>query len=393
MAIPGMPAISSGGFRLKQFSTFLVLVLLALPTGAGGFTPGLVLHGPARDHPASGSPSESRSEAYNTGWTFYLDNDAFSTLDIDQDYTGGFAVSLSGRRARTYPLSIDFLLQALNRLSCARRLYQDHEGFQLHSIEFGLTSFTPENIAASEPIYDDHPYASLIFLANLQQLVVPKKRISCQTGLTVGILGTDLAEIIQTEIHEILDQQVPEGWDNQISEGGEPTARYTVLFQWSASGGYEEGFLSHEIKTSVEGNLGYTTDVGLGISARLGKIHSPWWSFNPHQAEYMSLGSPVTGQRTGEHPREIYIWMGINARYRFYNAILQGQFRESPVTFSRDDLNPVIGDAWAGLTVEAYRGLRVSAFVRARTKELKVAKRDQLWGGVILSFARPTFGK
>lgn len=69
-------------------------------------------------------------------------------------------------------------------------------------------------------------------------------------------------------------------------------------------------------------------------------------------------------------------------RYRLYNAILQGQFRDSDVEFSRSDLNPLIGEAWIGVTKELGNGLQVSLVFRARSRELKVGPSPS-WGGVI----------
>ncbi len=52
-------------------------------------------------------------------------------------------------------------------------------------------------------------------------------------------------------------------------------------------------------------------------------IDTPWWSFNPHLAEYVSLGSPVAVRHEGGR-REMYVWRGGSLWYRVYNAILQG---------------------------------------------------------------------
>ena len=54
--------------------------------------------------PDDTSPHDLAYEKYSTGWAFYLDNDALTTGDSDEDYTGGFAVTLSGRRATEYPI-------------------------------------------------------------------------------------------------------------------------------------------------------------------------------------------------------------------------------------------------------------------------------------------------
>ncbi len=327
-------------------------------------------------------------EAHNTGWAFHLDNDAFTTINNDQDYTGGFAFILSGRRATECFFSLDGLLGGLNRITGVGRLYDHPGGFELHSIEFGLMAFTPEDMSTSGPIYDDHPYASLLFMANTQQRVVPNHAVSCRTALTFGILGTRVAEGTQRVIHEALDQQLPQGWCNQISDGGEPTGKYTILLQWALAQSRRDRPAHYELKTSAEANAGYTTDAALALSGRFGRISTPWWSFNPHQAEYISPGPLVSKEPAGGSSRELFLWVGGSVRYRIYNALLQGQFRHSEVSFSRSELNSVIGEAWVGLTGSLYRELRLSVFVRARSRELEVARRDPLWGGFILSFGQ-----
>jgi hypothetical protein len=48
----------------------------------------------------------------------------------------------------------------------------------------------------------------------------------------------------------------------------------------------------------------------------------------------------------------------------------------------RSDLNPLIGEAWIGVTKELGNGLQVSLVFRARSRELKVGPSPS-WGGVI----------
>lgn len=67
--------------------------------------------------PDDTSPHDLAYEKYSTGWAFYLDNDALTTGESDEDYTGGFAVTLSGRRATEYPISLDGWLNGLDRFS------------------------------------------------------------------------------------------------------------------------------------------------------------------------------------------------------------------------------------------------------------------------------------
>lgn len=325
-------------------------------------------------------------EKHNTGWALYVDNDVFTTGNVDQDYTGGFALTLSGRRAVTYRFSLQNVLNRLNALTRFQRFHQGKERFQKHSIEFGLTLFTPSDIETPHPIPDDHPYASLLFMANVQQTVIPEQRISYRSALTVGLLGLELAEQVQKGLHRAFNVQEPKGWDNQISDGGEPTAKYTLSMQKTLINKRTRKGLGNEVNTALEANLGFSTDFNVAISWRWGRILTPWWSFNPEQSDYISLGAPVINEREGGKRGEFYLLAGANVRYRLYNAILQGQFRHSEVEFSRSDLKDIIAEMWVGFTKELRSGYRLSFIARARSKEIKGPNaREPVWGGVILT--------
>ena len=138
----------------------------------------------------------------------------------------------------------------------------------------------------------------------------------------------------------------------------------------------------------MEGSIGFSTDVNAGLSWRWGRINTPWWSFNPHQAEYINLGSPVVAKTKDDAHNEFYLWTGGNVKFRLYNAILEGQFRDSTVTFDRSELEDVIAETWIGVTKEFRGGFRGSLFVRGRTEEIKGPKeRNPVWAGIILSRA------
>jgi len=133
------------------------------------------------------------------------------------------------------------------------------------------------------------------------------------------------------------------------------------------------------------GNIGFTTDARVGFNARIGRIHSPWWGFNPQQSEYVSQGSPTARSYSGQNNRDFFVYFGANVSYRVYNATLQGQFKDSAVTFSEDDINKQGIELWAGLAHQVSRNWNVGGFVRSRSADLKDADNDVLWGGLTVS--------
>lgn len=319
------------------------------------------------------------------GWSLNIDNDLFSGGDRDRDYTGGIAVAVTGSGTRDWLFSLDNARDALTRLTHFDHLYRNQSQLSRHSIEFGFTLFTPSDISVAEPIKDDHPYASLFFVANAAQHVLPEQKLSFQSVLTIGVLGLSLADSVQGGIHSTIGSIQPEGWDNQISAGGEPTARYSISVQKTLIEGGGPG-LSTQFSVNSEANIGFTTDASVGFGMRWGRLSRPWYTFNPHPAEYISVGTPPDATSSSIGGRETYLYAGANLKYRLYNAILQGQFRDSAVAFDYDQLNPVIAEAWAGFLSEVGAGYRFGMFLRGRTAEIdKNISRNPVWGGFLIS--------
>jgi hypothetical protein len=332
---------------------------------------------------ADSAQNDSAEELYNSGWRLNADNDLWTGMATDRDYTGGLAFTLSGKRVQQYPVSIDSWRGSIDRLWNVDRLYHSTENLSFHSQQYGMTLFTPDNIESTAPVYDDRPYASLFFMSNTAFTVVPARDMAFVSRLTIGLMGLDMAEDIQSLLHGITGSQVPGGWQNQISSGGEPTAMLTYAVQNSL---YATG--SQQIKLEYEGNLGFITDVNAGISWRWGRINSPWWSFNPYQSKYIQQSMPVFAGRSADKVDEFYIWAGGRLNVRLYNALLEGQFRESVVTISSDDMQRLVAEYWFGVTSAFAKEYSASIFMRGNTDEYRGANaRSEVWVGLVLSRA------
>jgi len=325
----------------------------------------------------------SAEELYNSGWRLNVDNDLWTGMAVDRDYTGGIAITLSGKRVQQYPVSIDSWRDGIDRLLNFDRLYHSTDDLSFHSQQFGMTLFTPDDIESAAPVYDDRPYASLFFMSNTEFTVVAAENTAYVSRLTLGFLGLDLAEDIQTLLHGITGSQVPEGWQNQISSGGEPTAMLTYAVQKNLHSASNQ-----QIKVEYEGNLGFITDINAGVSWRWGRIYSPWWSFNPYQSKYIQQSMPVFSSGSVEGADEFYIWAGGRLNIRLYNALLEGQFRESEVTISSDDMQRLVAEYWFGVTKTLVKEYSASVFLRGNTDEYRGANaRSETWVGLVLSRA------
>jgi hypothetical protein len=321
-------------------------------------------------------------EPYSTGWTFAFDNDLLAFRNDDFDYTFGGIATLAGRRAVESPISLDRMLAPLDRFVP----YKPGEGAVHHALQFALIAFTPDDLNASDPIYDDRPYASAIGIANVRTFFRDPTSPVYETSFSLGVLGLDVAKSLQRGLHKALDlDEIPEGWNHQISDGGELTfrlgwGRQALLAQHVGDRG-----LSRDLKWRVETHLGLYTEASVGLSGRWGRIGAPWWTHSPERSSYLSQASPIVDDGGGG--RELYLWAGAKARLRLYNVLLQGQFRESEVEISSSDVERLVLEAWVGATWELPSGTRLSYVMRYETAEIKLGlgNRDMRWAGLVVS--------
>lgn len=322
-------------------------------------------------------------EKFNAGWVLFLDNDALALSKRDRDYTGGLALTLAGDRARQGWYSLNPALKALDRALGVEKLCASQR--PRHAMQFGVVAFTPSE-TRQPAATGDRPYASLAYLANSRLIFAADPGAVLQSTLAVGLLGLNVAETVGRGVHSALNVDHARGWDQQISDGGEPTFRYTLARLDLLAEGNTERRRSFEIKHSGSLSVGYLTEATTALSLRWGKIMTPWWSFLPERAEYIREPAPVANNPS-ERQREIYGWAGLKARARLYNAFLQGQFRDSALAYDYEDIRPLIGEAWLGITAQIGDDYGLSWVVRYQTSELRTepGDRDLFWGSVFLS--------
>jgi hypothetical protein len=317
------------------------------------------------------SPVRAATEKYNSGWQLTMDNNIFQRYMKDRDYTAGIAFTASGSRAQSGWLNVDpvraWIFDFLPITNAADK------DIQRHSVQYGLLLFTPENITATQPVIDDRPFASLLYISNTELVVTPAANVAYRSSLTLGLLGLDAAGDIQRILHEITGSEQANGWNNQISAGGEPTAMLTLSAQhklYAANG--------HQLTSHLEANAGYSTDVNAGLNWRWGRLNTPWWSFDPSHNDYIASAAASERGIAGSLP-EYYMFAAIDIKYRFYSVLLQGQFRDSVYTLESDQIENVIVGLATGVAREFGDNLRVSFSVRGTTPEIKGPNARDLW--------------
>ncbi|WP_078042192.1 lipid A deacylase LpxR family protein [Cellvibrio sp. PSBB023] len=321
----------------------------------------------------------AKSKSRAPSWAFAFDNDVLVPGHRDQDYTYGINFTQSGITPDNSSLPFSTALTVIDSW-----LGNDHQptagAIETFSREWGAFGFTPEDITISAANPEDRPYASLLYLSNSREKIDLVNNIAWKSTLTVGMLGLGLVGELQNIAHKNTAGTRAEGWDNQISEGGEITARYAIARQQ-----YFDHFSDNvEIKSTIQASVGYLTEASWGLSMRAGRIHSPWSSFNPELASY---GEKSSYSSSAKAINEHYFWSGFAIKARAYNAFLQGQFRDSAVTYQQHELRPLLIEAWAGYTFAFKQGYRISYVLRGHSSEIKhgAGDRNLLWGGIIIA--------
>lgn len=318
----------------------------------------------------------SRSSA---NWSFTTGNDSLVSLTRDEDYSAGFALAYSGDALENAWFSLDTPLAAINKLFRVDTLWPDYH--DAHSFEVGMYGFTPDAISFEQTIDDDRPYASLVYTASSRQHFDASATVAWHSNLSIGVLGLGFIGDLQNGVHRLINRQEAVGWSHQISAGGEPTLRYSIARQELLDANWE----SVQLKSSYQASLGYITEATVSFSLRAGRLSSPWWSFNPELASY-GEGSAALA-RAQPHTAEQFFWAGVAVKGRAYNAFLQGQFRDSDVTYAYGELNHLLLEVWMGYTFARSDGYRLSYMVRGHTSEVEKGKgnRRLLWGGLVFS--------
>lgn len=310
-------------------------------------------------------------------WAFAFDNDVLVPGHRDQDYTYGLNFTQSGIEHKQSSLAP--ALVALDSL--LGNHHMGEIGYQeSFSRELGAFGFTPEDISISTPNPNDRPYASLVYLSSSREQVDLLNNRAWKSTMTIGALGLDLVGEMQNFAHKNTEGTTAEGWKNQISDGGELTAKYALARQQ-----YFDQFSDKvEIKSTLQGSVGYLTEASWGISMRAGKIHSPWSSFNPELASY---GEKSSYSSSAKAVNERFFWAGFSVKARVYNAFLQGQFRNSAVSYEHNELRPLLLETWVGYTFAFKQGYRISYVLRGHSSEIKqgAGDRNLLWGGIIVA--------
>ena len=362
-----------------------------------------------------------------SSFSLFVDQDVLHKPAFDQDFTMGIVLSWSGGSINCSGRRN--LLRRIDGLFGKEASVCFDEGtsdpnlvvYENARFDVGDSAFTPskEFLHVTDALPWDRPYANLLFVSVRRDVAKAARtagsaltpRRARTTELTAGMLGLGIGEAAQKWIHRHVSRDVtPGGWRHQISEGGEPTLRYRRTQKWLLAdrpigGGSPttQAPRRFDFRASLEESVGYYTYASAGLQMRLApiprltRIESSWWMAD--HAPNPNVLAPE--QASAEKDKELFFTAGISGDYWLYNALMQGQFRDSTVALKFGEPRPgiatldrTVGHANAGVTGR-LKNFSLSYAVTWHTAPFrgidpfgKPVKRGHSWGGIYLSWRR-----
>ncbi|MBO6506410.1 MAG: lipid A deacylase LpxR family protein [Kordiimonadaceae bacterium] len=266
----------------------------------------------------------------------------FPGVNEDRDYTMGLFFRFASCRKNASWFSgheVQHFLMNMLSIGDAQTQYQ-------YSTAFESLTFTPDDLTATNPVFQDKPYSSVLQVTNSLVAYKNEARSATEVSLSLGFLGLPISEWTQTALHQIVRSTTgseepfdPKGWNNQISNGGEPTAKLGLT--WFYRQDVRANWL--DLVYSAGASVGYQTGAHAGVTARFGLLNKqkPVWQTG-------AVGGYLTRRDAGQ---EFYGIVSNHVSFVGYNALLQGQFKSNPHELSSSEierfvLENTIGIGW-----------------------------------------------
>ena len=109
------------------------------------------------------------------------------------------------------------------------------------------------------------------------------------------------------------------------------------------------------------------------------------WAFTPEQTTYVQETQPLAPPLALDASPEVFMFTGVRAKLRVYNAFLQGQFRHSDLTYAEGDVNKTLVEVWAGVEWRSSSGWALQYLARWESPELRGGSGSFTWGSIEIS--------
>ena len=332
--------------------SFARIAIVAATTCASGL---LAAQARADDPPpSSATPSESRSI-----FSFQVENDVFNRFSpTDRDYTSGVRLGWLSPAIAHMPAGI----VALTTLPTFFGEPPSDSVVRRVGVSIGQNIYTPDDTFASQPIYNDRPYAAWLYASFVLQYTYKRRdeKSGSQEPVRLDTLQVDLGligpaaggEFVQNNFHNLIGVAQANGWSNQLHN--EPTVGIGFERRWRTARAvvFEDPRLEVDFIPRVGaalGNVAIYADVG--GTARIGKNLRD--DFGPPRPRPALPGSEAF---IGDGSFGWYLFAGIDGQAVGRNIFLDGNTDGNSLRVSH---RPFVAEAQAGLAV-TWGGVRVT---------------------------------
>lgn len=323
-------------------------------------------------HPAV-SEADTGSGPVNS---FYIENDAL--YHTDRHYTSGLRYSRLSEAQDQVNSSLGVWIHDLLPLVDINQQpgYEKRTG-----MVFGQNIYTPQNLAASQPIPDDRPYAGWLYggyiLQNYDQIELKKMEID------LGVVGPySFAEETQKAVHRPFGWIIPQGWGNQLKT--EPGIIINYEDRFKVPGKPLFGVVQYDSISRVGwslgnimtfGSIGNTVRIGYNLPNDFGNGHiSP--SAAPLREK--AMGQPGAQEQKPAPRWGIYVFGDVEGRWVLRNIFLDGNtWRTGPHV----DKEALVADLEFGVAVIIYK-TEIAYRQVTRTKEFKGQPAENRFGSL-----------
>ncbi|GJL78863.1 MAG: membrane protein [Nitrospinaceae bacterium] len=247
------------------------------------------------------------------------------------------------------------------------------------SFILGQNIFTPDDIARSDLIENDRPYAGWLYLgAGFVTEGGENVKFMENLEINLGVVGpAALGEEIQTEWHRLIDVKRPKGWDNQLkNEPGlilfyerklplRPRSKnWNKLIDFTPSAGFALGNVA--------------TYFAAGLTLRIG-YNIP----NDYGPPRIRPGLSGSGFFTPKSRFTWYVFAGVEGRAVGRNIFLDGNSYQDSHSVDKKTL---VGDLQVGFVVTLFHNFRAGFTNVFRTKEFDGQPEEDEFGSINVSY-------
>jgi lipid A 3-O-deacylase len=314
------------------------------------------------------------SNSLQTFQVFY-ENDLFG--DTDRYYTNALQMTWLSKDLKQY--KEDVRLPAWS-LPLIRAVPFAHVPGSTHNIGllFGQQIFTPADIAATDLLVDDRPYAGYVYAGIALHSKTATKLDTIEIAL--GVVGpAALGEQVQNTVHDFRDIAQARGWDHQLDN--EPAVRFSWQRKWRNYRAMLTDILCYDLLSHTGVTLGNVrTGADAGVELRMG-YNIPMDFGSDVIRPGAGVSAPVSIFGYPHIPDfGVHLFAGTRAEAVFRDIFLDGNTCKSSHSV---DKKPLVMELSAGIAA-TYKRIKLTYRHVFRTKQFDNQSRGHVVGSLAL---------